>query len=136
MRIPTVAVSGGFDPVHRGHIELFRYAKSLGEVYLILNNDDFLTQKKGKPFMPLQERYAVLSSIRYIDHVVIAIDTDMTVCKTLEIIKPDIFLNGGDRNEEKAIPEAEVCKRCNIKMVFSGQPKIQSSSWLLKQYEN
>ena len=130
-----VAVSGYFDPPHKGHIEYFKLAKQLagkdGKLLVILNNDEQTKLKKGKPFMPLEDRKIILESIKYIDEVFISIDKDGTVSKTLEKIKPDIFAKGGDRFSHE-IPEAETCKKLGIKMVDGLGKKIQSSSDLIK----
>lgn len=136
-KLRTVAVSGGFDPVHIGHIRLFKEAKELGSrLVVILNSDRFLAIKKGNPFMPFKERKEVLESIKYIDKVIPCIDTDQSVCKTLEILKPAIFANGGDRTD-KNIPEMEICEKHNIKLVFGvGGEKIQSSSALINKSKN
>ena len=81
-------VSGGFDPIHVGHIELFERARELSdELWVILNTDDFLTNKKGKPFMPFEERRKILKSLRVVDVVIPCIDKDQTVCKTLKKLK-------------------------------------------------
>lgn len=132
-----VATSGGFDPLHVGHVRLFKEAKALGDkLVVILNSDDFLLKKKGYIFMPFNERKEILESTRYIDEVVPSIDIDSTVCKTLEKLRPDIFAKGGDRNEFN-IPELGICKELNIQVVFNvGGGKIQSSSWLVKRNVN
>lgn len=129
----TVVTSGGFDPIHKGHIRLIKEASELGDrLIVVLNTDDFLIRKKGKPFMCFEERKEILESIRWVDEVVACIDEDQTVCKTLEMLKPDIFAKGGDRTLDN-IPEKDVCERLGIDMVFGvGGGKIQSSSWLLK----
>ncbi|OGN89656.1 MAG: hypothetical protein A2158_00555 [Chloroflexi bacterium RBG_13_46_14] len=133
MREKIVAVSGGFDPIHIGHIRMIHEASKLGKLIIILNNDAFLIRKKGHPFMPLEERKEILENIKGVDSVFVSIDEDDSVCKSLEAIKPDIFANGGDRRDESDIPEAEVCKRLGIEMVFNvGGGKVQSSSWLTK----
>ena len=136
-KLRTVTVSGGFDPVHIGHIRLFKEAKELGSrLVVILNSDRFLTIKKGSSFMPFEERKEVLESIRYVDEVISCIDVDQTVCKTLERLKPAIFANGGDRTD-KNIPELEICERYNIKLVFGvGGEKVQSSSDLINKAKN
>jgi len=129
----TIAVSGGFDPVHIGHIRYFKEAKKLGKVIIILNSDKFLRRKKGFVFMKFKERKEVLESIKYVDKVIPCIDKDQTVCKTLARLKPDIFAKGGDRTL-KNIPEKEVCENLKIKMKFLvGGRKIQSSSKLVKK---
>src|SRR3989344_112840 len=96
----NVAVSGGFDPVHIGHVNLLRQAKALGDkLTVILNNDHWLAAKKGFVFMKEGERKAVLEAIKYVDKVIITEHqknpTDMSVSKELEKLKPDIFANGG-----------------------------------------
>ena len=130
----VVAVCGGFDPIHVGHIRHFRGAKELGDVLVVmLNTDDWLTKKKGYIFMPFEERKEMIESIRYVDKVIPVTDTDGSVAKTLEQLKPDIFAKGGDRTIAN-IPKSEidVCEKLGIKMVFGvGGEKVQSSSWLI-----
>ena len=128
-----MAVSGYFNPIHKGHIELFREAKKLGDkLVVILNNDDQVKLKGSKAFMEEQERKAIIEAIRHVDEVVISIDEDGTQRKTIEMLKPHIFANGGDRRNEGDIPEAEICRKYGIQMVFNvGGNKVQSSSWLL-----
>lgn len=127
-----VAVSGYFDPIHVGHIEYLKLAKELGgKLIVILNNDEQAKLKKGKPFMPLEERKSILKAIKYVDEVFISIDNDKSVCKSLEAIKPDIFAKGGDRFSSE-IPEAEICRKLGIKIVDGLGNKIQSSSDLIK----
>ena len=140
-----VAVSGGFDPVHIGHIDLLREAKKLGDrLVVILNNDNWLQKKKGFVFMNEKERKAVLLAIRYVDEVIITSHTenaeDMSVSKELEQMKPDIFANGGDRNETDAAnpnsslyKDIKTCERLGIKIVFNLGHKMQSSSELVKR---
>lgn len=134
-----VAVSGGFDPLHRGHIRYLRAAKKLGdELVVILNTDEFLRKKKGYVFMPYKERKEILKSIKFVDRVVRCIDKDQTVARTLERIGPQVFAKGGDRTIDN-IPEAEraICQKWGIKLVFGvGGRKIQSSSWLIKKLTN
>jgi cytidyltransferase-like protein len=126
-----VAVSGYFIWVHIGHIELFKRAKELGDLYVIVNNDQQQILKYGKVIVPIKERVDVLKSLKYIDKVVESIDSDRSVCKTVEKLRPDIFANGGDRLI-KEIPEAEICRKYNIQLVDGLGRKIQSSSALLK----
>jgi cytidyltransferase-like protein len=133
----TVAVSGGFDPLHIGHIELLERAKALGDrLVVILNNDNWLMGKKGFVFMPERERAGVIKAIRYVDGVIITNHptnpTDMSVCTELEQLKPDIFANGGDRKTDN-VPEYGLCDRLGIKMAFNLGDKIQSSSDLVKR---
>ena len=130
----VVAVCGGFDPIHVGHIKHFREAKKLGDILVVmLNTDDWLTKKKGYIFMSFEERKEIIESIRYVDKVTPVIDTNGSVAKTLEKLKPNIFAKGGDRTMDN-IPESEinVCERLGIKIVFGvGGGKVQSSSWLI-----
>jgi cytidyltransferase-like protein len=131
-----IATSGGFDPLHEGHIKLFESAAKMGELVVILNSDKFLREKKGKYFMPYRERKRLIESIKYVSSVIPCIDKDQTVCKTLEKLKPDYFVKGGDRTS-KNTPEKEVCKKLGIKIKYGvGGKKIQSSSWLLKEWTN
>ncbi len=127
----TVAASGYFNPLHKGHVEYLEKAKSLGDkLVVILNNDHQRALKGSKEFMSQEERMVILKALRCVDEVVLSIDMDPTVCKSLEMIKPDIFAKGGDRFASE-IPEAEVCNTLGILMVDGLGNKIQSSSWLL-----
>lgn len=135
-----VAVSGGFDPIHIGHVRMFQEAKALGdELVVILNNDNWLRKKKGHVFMPQEERAEIIAAIKGVDRVVISghgeNPTDMSVCSELAVVKPNIFANGGDRFHHN-IPEVAVCDSIGCEMVFNvGQGgKVQSSSWLLSKY--
>lgn len=135
----TVAVSGGFDPVHIGHVRMFNEAKALGDhLIIILNNDNWLRNKKGQEFMPQNERKEIIESFSSVDKVIITDhiidDPDTSVCKSLEKIRPNIFANGGDRKDDN-IPEYRLCKELSIDMVFNvGQGgKVQSSSWLINK---
>jgi len=127
-----VAVSGYFLWLHIGHIEYFRQASKLGRVIAIVNNDTQQILKYGKIIVPLEERLKVIQSIRYVDKAIPSIDKDRTVCKTLEMLKPDIFANGGDR-DNKNVPEKDICDKCLIKMVYGLGDKVQSTSWLFKK---
>ncbi|MBU1102609.1 adenylyltransferase/cytidyltransferase family protein [Patescibacteria group bacterium] len=138
----VVAVSGGFDPIHIGHIDMFWEAKKLGdELVVILNNDNWLKKKKGHVFMPQKERKAILEALKPVDRVVLTSHkpnpTDMSVCAELKKIRPDIFAQGGDRNM-KNIPscEVELQKTTGFKVIenVGRSGKIQSSSWLLEKY--
>ncbi len=137
----TVVVSGGFDPIHIGHIEMMQEAKALGDkLIVIVNNDNWLVAKKGFAFMPEQERLAIVKSIKHVDEAVLTghekNPTDMSVCKELEELKPDIFANGGDRKPDgDPVPEVELCNRLGIKLVYNigKSGKIQSSSDLVKK---
>ena len=128
-----VATSGYFDPIHIGHIELFKKAKELGDhLIVIVNNDAQTIMKKGYVFMPAEEKIKIISELKCVDEVMISIDMDTTQCKTLESLKPNIFAKGGDRYSYE-IPEADVCKNNNIKIVDGLGAKIQSSSELIKR---
>ncbi len=133
-----VAVSGGFDPIHIGHVRMFEAARKLGDkLVVILNNDNWLKAKKGYVFMPQEERAELLGSFPFVDKVFVTDhkkeSSDKSVARALEKLKPARFANGGDRRSTKDIPEAAVCKRHGIKMVFSvGKGgKVQSSSWMI-----
>lgn len=136
-------VSGGFDPLHKGHLRMINIAKSLStKLIVIVNSDQFLLDKKGYHFQDLEERKEIIRGLGAVDYAVGSIDTDQTVCKTLEVLS-DLFnqdqltfYNGGDRTESN-IAEDEVCKRCGIEMVFgTGGGKVQSSSELVKKFKS
>ncbi len=135
----VVAVSGGFDPVHIGHIRMFQEAKKLGDkLVIILNNDNWLTDKKGDPFMHEMERKEILEAIIGVDEVVITDhalgDPDRSVCRALRAIMPDIFANGGDRKPDgDPVPEVALCNELGIKLVYNvgHGGKVQSSSGLV-----
>jgi len=127
-------VSGYFDPLHIGHIEYFKKSKLCADkLMVIVNNDEQAKLKKGKHFMPADERIAIIKELKCVDYVVKSVDTDRTVCHTLETLdpKPDYFCNGGDQNNT-SIPEAEICQRLGIILIDGLGEKIQSSSWLIK----
>ena len=127
-----VCTSGYFNPLHKGHVEYMEKARVLGDkLIVIVNNDKQRALKGSKEFMDEQERMLIVKALRCVDEVVLSIDEDSTVCKTLEMIKPDIFAKGGDRFNSE-IPEAKVCKSLGIEMIDGLGGKIQSSSWLLK----
>lgn len=136
----VVAISGGFDPIHIGHVRYMQEAKKLGDVLvLILNNDYWLKLKKGHAFMPQDERKEVLESIACVDRVILSSHTDGTddysVCEDLRALRPDIFANGGDRKPDNdPVPEVAVCEELGIHMVYNvgKSGKVQSSSWLIE----
>jgi len=143
----VVMVSGGFDPIHIGHIRYIKEAKKLGDkLIVVLNNDNWLKAKKGKEFMPEKERKEIIEAIIGVDKVVISnhkIDMDYnnsiqkSVCEEIKKIKPHIFANGGDRRPDgDPIPEVLVCEELGIKIVYNvGKGgKVRSSSDLLKEY--
>lgn len=136
----VVAVSGGFDPIHVGHVRLFQEAKKLGtHLLVIINNDNWLRKKKRHIFMPDTERLEVIAALKPADKVILTghkkNPSDMSVCAELIKNKPDIFANGGDRKKSN-IPEVPVCEKIGCKMIFNvGKGgKVQSSSWLLEKY--
>lgn len=127
-KLTTVAVSGYFDPIHVGHLEYLQLAKKLGDnLIVIINNNLQAELKKGFTFMDEKDRMEIVAALRCVDEVFLSIDTDKSVCKSLEYIKPDIFANGGDRSLDE-IPETAVMKKYNIKMVDGLGSKIRSSS--------
>jgi cytidyltransferase-like protein len=135
MSQPTIAcVSGYFDPIHVGHIEYFKKSKNIADkLMVIVNNDEQAILKKGKAFMPADERIKLIQELKCVDYVVKSVDLDRTVCKTLETVepRPTYFCNGGDQNNN-SIPEAEICNKLGIELRDGFGDKIQSSSWLIK----
>lgn len=138
----TVIVSGGFDPVRLGHLNYIYGAEKLGDrLIIILNSDEFLLKKGEKLYPDIKERKEIMEAIAGIRFgvkalVITAVDEDMTVCKTLEMIRrtfPEdelIFANGGDRKDGN-VPEKKICEELGVKMVFGvGGEKITSSSEL------
>ena len=129
----VVLVSGGFDPIHIGHVAYFQEAKKLGtKLFVLVNNDNWLKLKKGFAFMPEQERCQIIQAFACVDEVQLTTHApntqDISVCKDLERIKPDIFAKGGDRTPDN-IPEYALCEKLGITMVFNvGIPKTRSSS--------
>lgn len=133
IRPGLVAVSGGFDPVHIGHVKMFQEAKKLGkQLVVILNGDEWLRRKKGYVFMEETERAAIIGALRAVDLVCILNSEKDDVAEALREIRPEIFANGGDRRDEEDIPESGTCRLLGIKMVFNvGGDKAQSSSKLV-----
>ena len=137
----AIIVSGYFNPIHIGHLDLFKKAKSLGDKLWVIVNSDFQRVLKGsKPFMDENERLIIIQSIKYVDYALISNDRDKTQCYTLQQFhdmfshKYDLaFANGGDQNND-TISEREVCERLGIELLDGLGDKIQSSSWLLNQH--
>jgi D-beta-D-heptose 7-phosphate kinase/D-beta-D-heptose 1-phosphate adenosyltransferase len=127
----TVCVSGGFDPVHVGHLRLLEEASQYGKVIVIVNSDAWLMRKKGYIFMPFEERCEILRGMKAVEETTYVEDTDGTVCEALARIKPTFFANGGDRKSDNT-PEMDVCAVEGIQLLWGvGGGKIQSSSDLV-----
>tara|TARA_Y100000310_G_C20449680_1_gene700072 strand:- start:134 stop:568 length:435 start_codon:yes stop_codon:yes gene_type:complete len=130
-----ICISGGFDPLHVGHIRLMEEASQHGDVFVILNSDEWLMRKKGYMFMTFDERKEIIGSMRVVHDVIDVNDSDGTVCEALERIRPSYFGNGGDRLSDN-VPEVEVCKKLGITTIWNlGGEKIQSSSDLVQSYK-
>jgi len=139
-RPSIVVVSGGFDPLHSGHLKLFKEAKQYGDrLCVIVNSDEWLTKKKGRPFMPFEERANIIEGLEYVDTVFGGGDDDGSVCTTLQHIKKAypgydrIFCNGGDRTKDN-IPEMSI-DGYTFKFGVGGSDKSNSSSWILKEWK-
>ena len=130
---PTVMVSGGFDPVHAGHIRMIRDAANFGDVIVIANSDDWLYRKKGFVFMTFEQRAEILNAIKGVILVDSVDDSDGTVCEAIRRLKPDCFANGGDRGRAYT-PEQAVCEELGVKLLWGvgGDKKLASSSDLVK----
>lgn len=132
-----VATSGGFDPIHPGHISSLQECRQLGDVVVaIVNGDAFLTAKKGKPFQDLETRCLIVSAIREVDFVTpFEIEGDPTVREALRRLRPNVFAKGGDRVDNTSIPEWDVCRELGIEVVSGvGDDKRWSSSWFLDDW--
>jgi cytidyltransferase-like protein len=136
----VVLVTGGFDPLHSGHIEYFKAAKALGFILIVgINSDAWLARKKGQPFMPLQERKTIIENLYQVHKVIEFDDSDDTAIDAIKQVKKlhpkasIIFANGGDRNKDN-IPEMVFD---DVEFVFSvgGDNKINSSSWILREWK-
>ena len=128
----TVAISGYFNPLHVGHVRYITEASKLGDLIVIVNSDLQVDLKGSVPFQSENERAEIISAIKGVKEVIIAIDSDSSVCNTLAFIAPDIFAKGGDRTIDN-IPEKEICDELGIQMIFNcGGSKVQSSSDLIR----
>jgi cytidyltransferase-like protein len=128
----VVAVSGYFNPLHVGHLEMIERAKKLGDRLVVIVNNDYQVKLKGSvPFMPQADRLRIVKALRDVDQVFLSIDQDKSVCKSLAKIKPDIFANGGDRHSIGDVPEYPLCRRLKIKMVDGLGQKIRASSEII-----
>ena len=136
----VVLVTGGFDPLHRGHIEYFKEAKRLGDILVVgVNSDAWLTRKKGRAFMPGNERITIIQNLKVVDHCILFNDNDGSAREAIRNVKnmyPNskiIFANGGDRTKEN-IPEMT---EKDVEFVFGvgGEDKLNSSSWILEEWK-
>lgn len=130
-----VATSGGFDPIHPGHISCITESRVFGDtIVVIVNGDSFLRAKKGRPFQDLETRALIVSALREVDYVVpFEIEGDLTVNRALAALRPHVFTKGGDRVDASTIAEWEVCQRHEIEVRTGvGLAKEWSSSWFLE----
>ena len=131
----TVAVSGGFDPTHVGHLRMFKEASKYGKLTVILNSDEWLIRKKGYTFMTFDERKEIIESFQCVYQVVEVNDSDETVCEALVRIEPTFFANGGDRKSNN-VPEVDLCEKLAITLLWNiGGDKIQSSTDLVNSLD-
>jgi D-beta-D-heptose 7-phosphate kinase/D-beta-D-heptose 1-phosphate adenosyltransferase len=129
-----VVTSGGFDPIHPGHISSLQASAQFGDVVaVVVNGDAFLRAKKGRPFQDLRTRSLIVSAIRGVDYVVpFEIEGDLTVREALSRLRPAVFTKGGDRVDAQSIAEWDVCKELGIEVITGvGADKQWSSSWFL-----
>lgn len=139
----VVLVTGGFDPLHSGHIEYFKAAKELGDILIVgLNSDSWLARKKGQPFMPFVERQSIVENLCMVDHCILFNDEDGTsieAIKNVRMMYPDseiVFANGGDRDAAN-IPELKHNdSNLTFKFGVGGTNKKNSSSWILEEWKN
>jgi cytidyltransferase-like protein len=130
----VVAVSGYFNPLHVGHLEMIEKSKKLGDKLVVIINNDYQVKLKGSvPFMSLADRVKIISALRAVDEVFVSIDRDKTVCKSLAKVRPDIFANGGDRHTLNDVPEYPICQKLNITMIDGLGRKIRASSELIRK---
>jgi cytidyltransferase-like protein len=140
MKTKAIIVSGYFNPLHKGHLELFEKAKAVGdELWVIVNSDLQRALKGSKEFMDENERLIIVSAIGIVDKALISIDKDKTQCATLGDLADKYsnqyelyFANGGDQYNDNC-PEATICYKKGIELIDGLGDKIQSSSWLLKK---
>ena len=135
----AIIVSGYFNPIHKGHIELFHNAREKGDqLFVIVNNDHQRALKRSKEFMSENERVLIVSELKIVDKAFLSIDQDRTVRSSIEKLFKEYgdyydlyFANGGDQNND-TIPERPICEEMNVALIDGLGDKIQSSSWLLK----
>jgi len=138
-----VLITGGFDPIHSGHIAYFKAAKELGDILIVgVNSDEWLIRKKGKAFLPFNERATIVESIKGVHRAISFNDDDGTAKDAIQLVRESfphehiVFANGGDRTKEN-IPEMDIYDT-NVSFVFGvgGEDKKNSSSWILKNWFN
>ena len=135
----VIIVSGYFNPIHKGHLELFNKAREMGDYLCVIVNSDYQRELKGsKEFMNEDERMYIVKHLKQVNRAIISIDKDRTQCETLRYLHKKFsgtfdlaFANGGDQNNN-TIPERGVCEELKIELIDGLGDKIQSSSWLLK----
>ena len=132
---PTVMVSGGFDPVHVGHIRMILEAAAYGDVIVIANTDSWLHRKKGFVFMEWDRRAEILNAIKGVILVDSVDDNDGTVCEAIRRLKPTFFANGGDRGKTNT-PEQSVCEEIGVELLWGigGDYKADASSDLVERF--
>jgi len=136
MSYKRVMISGGFDPVHIGHVRMIQAAAKHGPVVVAVNSDAWLLRKKGYVFMPWEQRAEIIESIKGVAYVVPVDDNDDTVCAAIVEEHPHAFANGGDRKDNN-VPEVALCEEMGIELLWNvGGGKIQSSSDLVRESKN
>ena len=139
MKKKAIIVSGYFNPIHKGHLEYFELSKQHGDILFVIVNSDYQRELKGSAkFQDQDERTFIVSSLKVVDAVFLAIDKDRTVKATIKHIHDKysstydlFFANGGDQNND-TIPERSICEELGVQLIDNLGEKIQSSSWLLK----
>ena len=141
-KIKTLVIASGyFNPIHEGHLEYLNRSKTLGDFLFVIVNNDYQRKLKGsKEFLSQEQRRIIVKNLKAVDDVIISIDENKLVNKTIELIYKEeaykydriLFTNGGEQTEE-TIGEKEICEKLGIEMVFGMGNKIQSSSWLLNK---
>lgn len=140
MGCKVAVVSGYFNPLHVGHLRMMREAKRLGDILIVIvNNDEQQVLKKGRVIIPERDRCEVVNSIRFVDRTVLSIDSDSSVRATLASLRKEyphetlVFANGGDRRDAGSIAEAEVCKSLGVEIKFGvgGHDKADASSRII-----
>lgn len=141
-KMKVVLVTGGFDPLHSGHIAYFNSAKELGDILVVgVNSDEWLQRKKGRSFMPLEERKCIIANLAVVDNTISFDDSDNSAKDAIHEVREMyptatiIFANGGDRTKEN-IPEMDI-EDANVEFVFGvgGEYKMNSSSWILDEWK-